>query len=207
MRNSEEKPVVAGEGVKTSENVQSVGGGLSSTTAITGRVVAHILRGDTGTVEVVQDHNIVTDDGDIYYAERGGNAATPTAPTNFTAGLVFDGVVELFNGASSAPAKGNQYSAGVGAVANSVQAIDGTYPQLNDGDARNTGAGVDIITYRVSYTAGQIVATGIADVLIRDPGGSPVGTDPILMHSELTPFNLTASDTLTLFVNHRMNGV
>jgi uncharacterized phosphosugar-binding protein len=65
---------------------------------------------------------------------------------------------------------------------------------------------VDIVTYRVSYATGDANAAGIADVILTNP--SPSAGDALLMHAEFTtPFEKTSSDTLKVFVNHRLNGV
>ncbi|HEU4895116.1 MAG TPA: hypothetical protein VFT85_04705, partial [Acidimicrobiia bacterium] len=156
----------------------------------------------TGQKRTYVSKNIVTDAGDLYYAQR-GSAETPT---NFTSGATFDGIMELYNGASSAPAKSNNRSNLTGLVTGSAKAMDSTYPKTNDGDADNTGAGTDIVTYRVSYTTGEANASSIADVIITNP--TPGASEPLLMHAEFgSPFTKTSSDTLKVFVNHQMNGV
>jgi len=165
--------------------------------------VVVILEGPGGR-RVHESTNIVTDAGDLFYAERG---VAQAVPTNFTtAGGVFDGIMELYNGASGVPAKGNNRSSLVGLVAGSAKAMDATYPKINDSDPDNTGAGTDIVTYRVSYLTTEANATGIADVIITNP--TPGASEPLLMHAEFAaPFDKTSSDTLKVFVNHRMNGV
>ena len=170
---------------------------------IRGRVVVVLTNSETGKVRRFESKNIVTNAGDLFYAERGVNTAIPT---NFTNGSgVFDGIVELYNGASAAPAKGSARNNLVGLVASSGKAIDATYPRVSDPDGDNTGSGADVITYRVSYLTSEANATGIADVIITNP--SPGASEPVLMHAEFTPFDKTASDTLKVFINHTMNGV
>jgi len=170
--------------------------------AITGRVVVVITKAD-GTKETHVSKNIVTDAGDLFYAQRGVAAL----PTNFTDGSsVFDAIMELYNGASGAPAKGNNRSNLTGLVTGSNKAMDSTYPKVNDGDADNTGAGTDIVTYRVSYTTSEANASNIQDVIITNP--SPGASEALLMHAEFgAAFTKTSSDTLKVFVNHQMNGV
>lgn len=168
------------------------------------KVVVVLEDRETGLKRTFESKNIVTDAGDLFYAERCVDTAVPT---NFTTGGgVFDGIMELYNGASGAPAKGNNRSALAGLVAASGKAIDATYPRVNDGDSDNTGAGADIVTYRVSYTTGEANATGIADVVITNP--TPGASEPLLMHAEFgASFTKTSSDTLKVFVNHQLNGV
>ena len=173
---------------------------------VTGQVLALLRQPALGMEIVVPGLNIVTDIGDEFYAYRGVNAQPPD--THFTTGaaLTFDGIMELYNGASGAPAKGNDRSNLTGLVAGSAKAMDATYPQRNDGDGDNTGAGVDVVTYRVSYATGEANAAGIADVAITNP--SPGASENLLQHAEFgATFEKTSSDTLKVFVNHTMNGV
>jgi len=171
---------------------------------VKGHIVAVVTNSKTGEKRTYETRNIVTDAGDLFYQQRGVKTALPT---NFTDGAgAFDGIMELYNGASAAPAKGNDRSDLVGLVVSSGQVIDATYPKLNDGDADNTGAGAGIITYRVSYALGTLVDTGIADVIITNP--TPGAAEPVLMHAEFgAPFDMTALDSLKVFINHAIAGV
>lgn len=184
---------------------------LDSDVDIKGTVVVVLTDTRTGKKRTLVTHNIVTNDGDLYYAERAALLTTGTpispVPTDFTdANGVPDMIMELYNGASGAPAKGNDRSNLTGLVTGSDQVIDGTYPKVNDGDADNTGAGTDIVTYRVSYAKGDANDTGIDDVILTNP--SPGASEALLMHAEFAAaFDKTANDTLKVFVNHQMNGV
>jgi len=171
---------------------------------IKGTIVAVLTNEKTGEKRTFVTHNIVTNAGDLFYAERGVNTAVPT---NFTDGAgAFDGIMELYNGASAAPAKGNDRSDLAGLVTGSDQAMDSGYPKVNDLDADNTGAGTDIVTYLVSYAKGDANGTGIADVIITNP--SPGASEALLMHAEFSAsFDKTSNDTLKVFINHQMNGV
>ena len=173
-------------------------------TEIKGRVVVVLKNEETGEKRVLETKNIVTNDGDLFYAER---AVKTSVPTNFTDGSgVFDGIMELYYGASAAPAKGNDRSDMTDLATSSGKAMDSGYPKINDGDADNTGAGADIVTYLVSYTTGEANATDIADVVITNP--SPGASEKLLMHAEFAAaFTKTSADTLKVFVNHEMLGV
>jgi len=186
-------------------------GALDDEVGIKGEVVVVLTNEKTGQKRTYTSKNIVTNDGDLYYAERAALLTTGTpispVPTNFTdANGVPDMIMELYNGASGAPAKGNDRSALAGLVSGSAKAMDSGYPKVNDADADNTGAGVDIVTYLVSYTKVDFNATGIADVILTNP--SPGASEALIMHAEFgTAFDKTANDTLKVFVNHQMNGV
>lgn len=171
---------------------------------INGEVVVVLEDQVTGKKRIYRSKNIVTNAGDLFYAER---AVKTAIPTNFVDGSGdFDGIMELYNGASGAPAKGNDRSNLTGLVSGSAKAMDSGYPKINDSDPDNTGAGTDIVTYLVSYAKGEANATGIADVILTNP--SPGASEPLLMHAEFgTAFDKTSNDTLKVFINHQMNGV
>lgn len=145
---------------------------------------------------LVPAHNIVSDDGDVYYAELG---AAEAVSNDFKAGIF-----ELQS--AGTPGKAANRSTFT-AIASTQKTIDATYPQTNDGDADNTGAGIDIVSYRVSYTKTDFNASGITHGIITNP--TPGASEPILTGFALpdAPFQKTANDTLKVFVNHTMNGV
>lgn len=163
---------------------------------IRGLVVAVLQDAKSGEIKkVIESHNIVTDAGDIYYAQLGASEATTNA----------FGIFELGT-AGTAPAKGDNRSAVSAFVSGSQKAIDGTYPKTNDtGDADNTGDAVDAVSYRVSYTTGEANSAGIDRGIITNV--TPGASEPILCYFTLTSFTKTSSDTLKLFVNHTFTGV
>lgn len=140
--------------------------------------------------------NIVTNDGDKYYAQM----AAGEAPTND-----FDAAAAGLRMGSSgtAPTKADTdvttFLAGTGLT------IDATYERTADPDADNTGSGVDVITWRYSYGTSQGNATGIQEGAIVDNFTTP--TKALTHFLFGASFNKTASDTLKVFVNHTQNGV
>jgi hypothetical protein len=177
-------------------------------------VIAVLENQITGEKKVFKTHNIVTDAGDLYYAERGAllTSGTPIGPvpTNFTdANGVPDMIMEMYDNtpANNAPDKAANRSDLLGTLATgSDQVIDSTYPKVNDGDSNNTGAGTDIITYRVSYATADANLADITDLILTNP--SPGASEPVIMHAEFAAsFTKTSSDTLKVFVNHQMSGV
>lgn len=187
---------------------------IDNDVTIRGQIVAVLTNVNTGVKRTYVTKNIVTDDGDLFYAERGalltvGSPVGPV-PTNFTdANGVPDMILELYDNTTpnTAPGKGNDRSDLNGVLATgSDQVIDATYPQVGDGDGDNTGAGTDIITYRVSYATGDANLADISDGILTNP--SPGASEPVITHFEFTsPFTKTSADTLKIFVNHRVNGV
>ena len=144
--------------------------------------------------------NIVTNDGDLYYAQKSAGES----PTSDFGGS--SGRMELRTG-SATPAKGDTYNSVTTPVTASRKAIDNNYPKTNDGDSDNTGAGTDIVTWRTSWTTGDFNANAIIGGCIHVGGGSPASGTKVLSHFSITSFNKTASDTLKIFVNHTFNGV
>jgi len=144
--------------------------------------------------------NIVTDDGDIYYAKKGAGE-TPAANENF-----LQARCELRNMADT-PAKGDTYTSVLGPITASRKTISGTYPKTNDtGDADNTGDTIDTVSYSYSWTTGDFNDAAVQGGCLHD-NASPVGATKLLTHFSITSFNKDSSSTLKLFVNHLMNGV
>jgi len=149
----------------------------------------------------IYTHNLVTNDGDIYYAQQAVTEA-PAANEDFEAGRM-----ELRTGTAT-PAKADTYNEVTTPVTASRKVFETSpnYPLRNDADADNTGSGVDVATYLNNYTTGDFNATAIIGGTIHD-NASPVGATKILNHYTIASFNKTASDTLKMIVNHTMNGV
>jgi len=175
---------------------------LDDEMGVRGEVVA-VLRRASGRVETYRTRNIVTDAGDLYYAQRGANETT----TNFTNGSnVFDGVMELAT-VSGTPLKTDNRSNVSGLVSGSQAAMTSGYPKSDDtGNAENTGAAVDSVTYKATWAAGVATSTAIASVIITNP--SPGASEPLLMYAKFSAaFDKGAGDSLTVYVNHNMLGV
>lgn len=149
---------------------------------------------NTGSRLVVPGKNIVTNEGDKYYAQK---AAGESPTTDFTAG----GLRLGSNGA--APAKTD---ADVGTfLAGTGHAEAAGYPKSNDTDPDNTGALVDAVTWLFSYTTAEANVAGIAEGAIVDNTGAPTKALSHFLFG--APFAKTAANTLKVFVNHQMNGV
>ena len=155
---------------------------------------------DTGDKTWLYAKNIVTNDGDLYYAQK-SVGGTPT--TDFGGS---DGRMELRTG-SATPAKAHVYSDVTTPVTASRKAKDSGYPKTADDDSDNTGSGTDIVTWRTSWTTSDFNATAIIGGCFHAGGASPASGAKLLTHFSITSFNKTASDTLKIFVNHTFNGV
>jgi len=144
--------------------------------------------------------NIVTNDGDLYYAQQAVETGSPTSDFGGASGRM-----ELRTG-SATPAKAHVYSDVTTPVTASRKVIDSTYPLVNDSDSDNTGSGTDIVTWRTSWTTSDFNSNAILGGCIHVGAASPASGTKLLTHFSLTSFNKTASDTLKIFVNHTFNG-
>lgn len=161
--------------------------------APTGWVVRKLTFAD-GTTDVAAGPNIVTDAGDLWYAQ----SAMAETPTNtFTTCLLGTGVVT--------PVKANDYG-DLTVISGSPKAASASYPLRNDSDTDNTGSGTDIITWKFQWAASDFnQASGISEGAITVSGAS--ATDPLLAHFAFSPtFAKDDSTQLTLYVNHTFNG-
>jgi hypothetical protein len=154
-----------------------------------------ILDGPEGR-RTVETHNIVTNAGDVYYAQQAANET----PTN-----AFTRLYLTSNGPAT-PAKGDDwadYSSNLITGANKLPT--GTYPKTADADTDNTGAGTNVVTWAYAFTKADFNGTVTHGTITVT---SPTGTDPLLTSFEFaSSFVKTADDTLKVFVNHALSGV
>lgn len=179
---------------------------ISEDINIVGQVVAVLIDTKTGKKETKVVANIVNDQGDLFYAYRAADEQPPDSLFTNGAAKTFDGIMELYKSVSAAPSKGANRGGLTGGVliTGSAKAMDSGYPKRNDDDTDNTGAGADIVTYRVTYTTGEANDT-FDDVVITNP--SPGASENLLMWADGLGRIKTNTDVLKVFVNHRMNGV
>lgn len=144
--------------------------------------------------ELFAASNIVTDEGDKYYAEL-SNAGGPAE--NFA-------ILELAS--AGTPGKAADRSAFT-VIGSTQKPFDSGYPKTNDDDTDNaTDADVDVVSYRVSYTKTDFNHGAITHGLITNI--TPGASEPILTGFAFSAsFAKTADDTLKVFVNHEMTGV
>lgn len=152
----------------------------------------------TGESMRLEQHNVVTTAGDQFYSEKVAQAFGGGTPNpNFT--RMFLGNA----GSPATPGKASTLSA-LTIVAGSERAFDANYPQNNDPDATNSGAGDGVLTYRVTYPAGVATATGIRQVAIAAAGAT--GGAALLMYATFAAFDKGANDELVMYVNHTFLG-
>lgn len=165
--------------------------------AITGRVLAVLKCPQLeATPIIIPALNLVTNDGDLYYAQS-SVAETPTDD--------FDAAAAGWHlGTGSTAATKTDTDVTTEDVAGR-KATDATYPRTNDPDGDNTGAGTDIVTWRVSYTTAEANITNIREAAIVD--NRTTATAALTHFVFAAAFTKTSSDTLKIFANHEMLGV
>lgn len=169
---------------------------LDELEGVKGKVLA-ILKKANGDILKVHGVNIVTNDGDTYYAQL----AAAESPTNdfkgANAGL-------LLGTGTNTPAKTDTSVQTV--VSGSGKTRKSTYPKTNDtGDSDNTGDGVDILTWTYEYLTSEANANNIAEGAIVNNTTTP--TSALTHFKFAAAFNKTSADTLKVIVNHQFNGV
>jgi hypothetical protein len=155
--------------------------------------VLAILKNTEGHKTVIPAHNWVTNDGDLFYAHLACSSSG-------------DDLFDTWEMQSAGtPAKTADRSAFT-AIAGSILGEDATYPKTNDGDGDNTGAGVDVRTSRVSYSAASFSHAAITHGIITNSTAPGASEDILSGWAWAASINKTASDTLKCFLNHEFYG-
>lgn len=139
--------------------------------------------------------NIITNAGDIYYAQKG---VGETPANNFT---------NLYLGSTPSPSPGKDSNFGsITLISDTNKALETGYPKTNDTDSDNGYGGANVVTRKYAYGKADFAAASITEGIIATATAS--GTDPVLCHFAFpTPFEKTSNDTLVIFVNHKSEGV
>lgn len=162
---------------------------------ILGQITAVLTNQHTGKKRIYKTRNIVTNDGDKYYAQMACGEAPDDDFDAVAAGM------RLGTG-TTAPDKTDtdcETEDGEGRLD-----VDAAYPKTNDDDGDNSGAGVDIISWRYSYTTAEGNIADIANGAIVDDRTTP--TAALCHYKFAAAFTKTSDDTLKIFVNHEVLG-
>lgn len=157
----------------------------------------------SGRIDMIKEfdytHNLVTDDGEIFYAKQGAGE-TPATNENFASGRFEMGTTAYTEAETDTF---NQFDvSGTSKISGSRQTFTSGYPKTNDtGDSDNTGDAVDAVSYAVNYSAASWNDTDVEQGCIHD-NSSPVSATKLLSVFSFTSFAKTSSDTLKVFVNH-----
>ncbi len=157
----------------------------------------------SGSIDMIKEfdytHNLVTNDGEIYYAKMGAGE-TPSTDENFENGRFEMGTTAYTEAETDTFT--NFDVSGSSKISGSNQVFTAGYPKTNDtGDADNTGDAVDAVSYAVNYSASAWNDTDVEQGCIHDKA-SPLSATKLLSVFSFTSFAKTSSDTLKVFVNH-----
>lgn len=158
-----------------------------------GNVIAILEDIKTGRRRIHKTKNIVTNAGDVYYAQQSANES----PTNAF------GHMEL--GTAGTPGK-TATTSSFTLIASTSKAVKATYPKTADADADNTGDATDAVTWTFEWAAGDFNDAAITHgwiVVTGHGAGAPILTGFAFAAS----FAKAATDTLKVIVNHTFNGV
>lgn len=164
--------------------------------AITGTVLALLRNEALGFELAIPGVNIVTNDGDTYYAQMVASEAPDDDFDGTNSGL-------RLGSDNTSPTKSDTDVTTF--LSGSAHALDGGYEKTDDDDSDNTGAGVDVVTWRYSYTISEGNVSSIIEGAIVDDRTTPTAALTHFLFA--ASFDKTSSDTLKVFVNHTMNGV
>ena len=161
--------------------------------AMKGKIIV-VLDGDEKGRRVFETENIITNAGDIFYAQMGAGE-TPT-----------EAFVNLYLGSTGTPSTGKNSNYGsITPIAGTEKSPSSGYPKANCTDADNTGGGANVVTWRYAYAKADFDHAAITEGIISRATAS--GTDPVLCHFAFAAaFEKTSNDTLTIFVNHTCLG-
>lgn len=148
----------------------------------------------TGEERRIWGHNIVTNEGDKWYAQ----SACGETPTND-----FDSLY-LATAGPATPAKTDDYD-DFTRHAGDEKHVTTLYPKTNDDDGDNTGSGVDIVSWKFEYTTGDGPFVDITHSFISVTGAA--ATETILnSYKWAAAWSKDGSTSAKIFANHEMLG-
>ena len=157
----------------------------------------------SGNIDMIKEfdytHNLVTNDGEIFYAKQGAGE-TPATNENFQGGRFEMGTTAYTEAETDTFT--NFDVGGSSKISGSRQTFTSGYPKTNDtGDADNTGDATDAVSYAVNYSASAWNDANVEQGCIHD-NATAVSATKLLSVFSFTSFAKTSSDTLKVFVNH-----
>jgi hypothetical protein len=155
--------------------------------------IATVLKFKDGTKKTWENHNLITNAGDLYMAEL----LAGETPTN--------AFINCFLGSGSVAAAKDDDFSDFTLIASTEKAPSTGYPKTNDLDADNTGKGADICTWKFEWTTSDFNSSIIREGIISIASAS--GSDPIFNRwVEGAAYEKSASATLVQYVNVTITG-
>ena len=171
------------------------------TVGIKGMVQANLFNEKTGKKRTYITHNLIGNNGDIHYAERGAGVLTTALTNNFL-------FAELSITTGPAPAKTDVRGTIASYISGSATIPESGYPRNNDTDADNTGSSNSVVTWKYAYAKGDFATTAanIRRGIIRTTAAASTGLALLTHFVFASAFQKTTDDTLTIYINHAMLG-
>jgi hypothetical protein len=154
-----------------------------------------ILEDEWGVTETHVTNNIVTNDGDIYYAQL----ATGTAVTDDFAAATAR--MRLGTGTTT-PTKTDTDLTTI--ISGAATPIEASFPAVGDASTGNSGGGADIATWKYIFLPAAFSNAAVAEGAIVDAASPTAALCHFLFAA---PFAKGSTQTLTIFVNHQFNGI
>jgi len=152
-----------------------------------------LIKKANGEIKKIKGHNIVTDAGDEYYARMIVNdASNITTPFYLRLGTGTDDPTKSDTDVETY-------------IDGSAKVVDDGFPKRNYTDEGNSDGGVNVITYKITYDIGEVVANDISEGALVDNGDNPTKALNHFLFNQ--SFDLTKDDQLVVFVNHKFTGV
>lgn len=172
---------------------------LHNLTGLTGYINLYLFDRDNRLKQEEHVKNLITDAGDLYYAQKAIAAispATPSAPTAMNG-------MKLGTG-TTAVAKAGAGAALVTYETGSNNPFDATYPQTN-----NLGSGNGVqARYVTTWSAGDVTESALTEIVIANDANTDATSSAAntLSRAVFSAINKTASDTLVATWNHLFDG-
>ena len=172
---------------------------LADGTGLIGYGIAELFDGDGQLKQLVPFHNLITDAGDLYVANRivfginSNGISAPTAANGMKLGT-----------SSTGPTKAGATSFIGAYISGSNVAFDATYPQVAN---LGTTLGVNAV-YRTTWAAGVATSSTINEVaIVNDQATNTLGAAAsTYSRAVVTTVNKTASDCLAITYNWKSVG-
>lgn len=151
-------------------------------------------------------HNIVTVDGNAFYAKQGGGLIPAVTFLDANNRCVLNNPLS-----ADIPLNTDTYGNVNNPITASSKALTATYPLVSDPDSDNTGAGGTILSWDYSWLTTDFntnSANNIFGGCVHDAAGSPILGSKLLTHWAFgASFAKLSTDKLKVFVNHQFLGV
>jgi len=151
-----------------------------------------VVKHKDGTIDTYQGSNLITNEGDKYYAQKIAGVATDFDTPGFRLGID-----------NTDPTKNDTDV--ITLLPGSEILISTQYPEVNNTDAHNPDGGENVVTWVINYPEGQLNSDQIIEGAIVDDKDNPTkAINRFLFAGTVT---VTDTDSLTVYINHELVGV